>query len=189
MWFVRQARSSPTATPPGCVSPSRRRWGEIRTYDVTSHNSVGESSSGVSVQAWAYLAPSAPKQVTAAPVVTSDGSGGVVSLTVSGIDTVRTGSLRITTSSGVKQTVDPHGNDTVVVDRLEIPNHATSITVTPVSSWDVPPDLEGSTAGEAVTVTASGIGKPTGLSLTLASSESSGATAVITAKGGGLHQW
>ena len=157
--------------------------GEIRTYDVTSHSAVGESSSSVSVQAWAYLAPNAPKQVSATPVVTSDGSGGVVSLTVSGIDTVRTGSLRITTSSGVKQTVDPQGNDTVVVDRLEIPNHATSITVTPVSSWDVPPDLEGSTAGEAVTVTASGIGKPTGLSLTLASSESSGATAVITAKG------
>lgn len=157
--------------------------GEIRSYEVTSHNAVGESASSISVQAWAYLAPNAPKQVSATPVVTSDGSGGVVSLTVSGIDTTRTGSLRITTSSGVKQTVDPHGSDTVVVDRLEVPNHATSITVTPVSAWDVPPDLEGSTAGEAVTITASGIGKPTGLSLTLTSSESSGATAVITAKG------
>ena len=157
--------------------------GESRTYEVTSQNDVGESASGVSVQAWAYLAPNAPKQVSATPVVTADGSGGLVSLTVSGIDTVHTGSVRIVTSAGVKQTVDSQGNDTVVVDRLEVPNRATSITVTPVSAWQIPPDLEGSTTGEAVTITASGVGKPTGLSLNLSSSQGSGATAVITATG------
>ena len=157
--------------------------GESRTYEVTSQNDVGESADGVSVQAWAYLAPNAPRQVSATPVVTADGSGGLVSLTVSGIDTTHTGSVRIVTSAGVKQTVDAQGSDTVVVDRLEVPNRTTSITVTPVSSWQIPPDLEGSTTGEAVTITASGVGKPTGLSLNLSSSQGSGATAVITATG------
>lgn len=157
--------------------------GEVRTYEVTSHNDVGESASSVSVQAWAYLAPNAPQHVSATPVVTADGSGGLVSLTISGIDVTRTGSLRIVTSGGVKQTVDPHGSDTVVVDRLEVANRATSITVTPVSAWEIPPDLQGSTTGEAVTITASGVGKPTGLSLSLSSTQDSGDTAIITATG------
>lgn len=183
-YVVRQAgRVVATCDTAGNCGPISAPLGEVRTYEVTSVNAVGESASGVSVQAWAYLAPGAPKQVSATPVVTADGSGGLVSLTVSGIDAGHTGSLRIVTSGGVKQTVETHGSDTVVVDRLEVANRATSITVTPVSAWNIPPDLEGSTTGEAVTITASGVGKPTGLSLSLSSSQDSGATAVITANG------
>ena len=59
--------------------------------------------------AWAYDSPAAPSAVQARPVVTA-GEGGVVSLTIDGIDTEKTGALEITSPAGETVRV-PVGRD------------------------------------------------------------------------------
>jgi large repetitive protein len=155
--------------------------GEARTYEVTSKNSVGESKTSVQVSAWAYTAPPAPADVTAEPIVT-DGDGDLVQLTISGIDTSQTGSLRITSAAGNKETVAVSGP--TMTTRFDVgSNEATKVTVTPVSLYQNPPDLEGSTTGESKSVMTNGIGQPTGLSLSVKATVLNDTTTQLTATG------
>jgi hypothetical protein len=121
--------------------------------------------------------------VTAAPVVTGDGAGGIVSLVINGIETGETGSLEISSPAGEVVRVPVGRNET----RVEVrgyrvgSNTASLITVTPYSRFDLPPGLGGSASGAAATTQANGIGSPLSPQLTLSSVSNDDGTATITA--------
>jgi hypothetical protein len=123
--------------------------------------------------------------VTAAPVVTGDGAGGIVSLVIDGIDAGETGSVGISSPAGETVRVAVSRNQT----RLEVPsyrvgsNSASLVTVTPYSRFDLPPGLGGSTSGGVVTVQANGIGSPLSPQLTLSAASNGDGTSTITARG------
>ncbi|WP_204318843.1 Ig-like domain-containing protein [Microbacterium sp. B35-04] len=157
--------------------------GEQRTYEAWAVNGVGESKGSVRTTAWAYDAPLAPTSVTAAPVVTGDGAGGIVSLVIDGIETGETGSLEISSPAGEVVRVPVNGNQT----RVEVPgyrvgsNTASLVTVTPYSRFELPPGLGGSASGASATVQANGVGSPLSPQLTLSSVSNGDETATITA--------
>ncbi|MDZ8170582.1 Ig-like domain-containing protein [Microbacterium xanthum] len=173
------ARCGADGTCPAIAAPN----GEQRVYEVRAVNAVGESRTGVGTTAWAYDPPPAPEAVTAYPVPTSSGEGGVISLEVTGISPAETGSLRVTSPSGDDVSVSVSPNQTrVTVREYRIGvNTASTVTVTPVSRFDVPPGLGGSASGSAVTVAANGIGAPKNAQLTLTATNDGDGTATITA--------
>ena len=121
--------------------------------------------------------------MTAAPVVTGDGAGGIASLVIDGIEAGETGSLEISSPAGEVVRVAVNGNQT----RVEIPsyrvgsNTASLVTVTPYSRFELPPGLGGSASGAAATVQANGVGSPLSPQLTLSSVSNGDETATITA--------
>ncbi len=131
--------------------------GEKVTYEAWAVNSVGESRGSVSITAWAYQAPAAPTSVSAAP------SGDLTAtITVSGIDT-STGQLQVTSPNGGSTTIAvPAGQTSVVVPSFAVgANSETTVTVTPMTKYDVPTDVAGgSSVGTVATVTAWGVGSP-----------------------------
>lgn len=157
--------------------------GEQRTYEAWAVNAVGESRASVRTVGWAYDAPLAPTSVTAEPVVTGDGTGGVVALVIDGIETAETGSLEISSPSGERVQVPVGRNQT----RVEVPayrvgsNVRSLITVTPLSRFPLPPGLGGSATGASSSVLANGIGNPLAPQLTLSSVSNGDGTATITA--------
>ncbi|WP_194397462.1 Ig-like domain-containing protein [Microbacterium atlanticum] len=170
----------------GVCPPIAAPNGERRTYDAWAVNAVGESRGSVRTVAWAYDAPLRPAGVTAAPVVTGDGAGGVVRLVVDGIDAAETGSLEIASPAGevVRVPVAP-GETRVEVTSYRVGSNTSSpVTVTPFSRFDVPPGLGGSAAGEAVTVPANGVGSPLSPQLTLTSVSNGDGTSTVTARAG-----
>jgi len=158
--------------------------GEARTYEAKAVNSVGESAGSVSTTAWAYDAPPTPKSVTATPVVTS-GDGGVVKVTVDGIDASKTAKLRITSEGGESVDVDvPRRGTSVTVPQYRIgSNDSTPLTVTPMSRFTLPPGFDGSTTGQARTILANGVGAPKDPNLSVSSKAKDESTATITASG------
>ncbi|MFE5407356.1 Ig-like domain-containing protein [Microbacterium sp. NPDC056569] len=174
------ARCTVDGVCPAIAAPN----GEQRTYEAWAMNAVGESKTSVRTVAWAYDAPLAPASVAAAPVVTGDGSGGIVSLVIDGIEVGETGSLEITSPAGEAVRVPVGRNDT----RVDVPsyrvgaNTSSIITVTPYSRFDLPPGLGGSASGAAATVQASGIGSPQSPQLTLSSVSNGDGTATVTAR-------
>ncbi|GAA5093377.1 Ig-like domain-containing protein [Microbacterium yannicii] len=173
------ARCSADGACPAVPAPN----GEQRTYEAWAVNSVGESKAAVRTVAWAYDAPPAPSAVTAAPVQTGDGQGGIVSLVIDGVDTNATGSLEIRSDTGETVRVPVNGNrPTVEVARYRVgTNRATIITVTPYSRFELPPGLGGSASGSAVTVQANGVGSPQSPHLALSSASNGDGTSTITA--------
>jgi hypothetical protein len=174
------ARCAPDGTCPDIAAPN----GEQRAYDVVAVNSVGESRSAVRTVAWAYNAPGAPASVTVAPVVTS-GEGGVVSLSISGIDGSQVGGVEITSPDGetARVPVSP-GRDSVEVDSYRVGTNSRSpITITPYSRFSLPPGLGGSAAGASTTVWGNGIGAPRDPALTLSSASQGDGTSTVTARG------
>lgn len=173
------ARCTGDGVCPSIAAPN----GDQRTYEAWAVNAVGESRGSVRTVAWAYDAPRAPTSVTAAPVVTGDGAGGIVSLVIDGIDAGETGSLEIASPAGELVRVPVHGNQT----RVDVPtyrvgsNTASLVTVTPYSRFDLPPGLGGSASGAAATVQTNGIGSPLSPQLTLSSVSNGDGTATITA--------
>lgn len=157
--------------------------GEKRTYEAVAVNAVGASRSGVQTVAWAYDPPAAPAAATASPVVTS-GAGGVASITVSGVDAADTGALEISSPAGetVSVAVSPGQKDVTLPAFRVGSNTATTVTVTPLSRFDVPPGL-GGPAIESITVSAHGIGAPLSPTLTLTSVNTGGGRADVTAVG------
>ena len=114
--------------------------GEERRYTANAVNAIGESVAAATTTAWAYDAPAAPREVTAAPVVTG-GEGGLVSVRVAGVDAAATGFLELSSPAGelLRVRVDP-GRDTVDIGRYRIGSNALSpLTVTPISRFEVPP--------------------------------------------------
>jgi hypothetical protein len=174
-----------TCTAAGVCPPISAPNGEERTYTATAVNAVGESRGSVSTIAWAYASPGAPADVTAAPVVTSDGSGGIVSLTIRGIDPTQTGMLQITSPTGDTVQVPVRRNEsTVTVDQYRVGSNAlTPVTVTPYSRFGLPPGLGGSPSGAARTVNTNGIGAPVAPHLSLDVTANPDDTVDVTATG------
>ncbi|MDW4573855.1 Ig-like domain-containing protein [Microbacterium sp. M3] len=170
-------------TADGVCPPIPAPNGEPRTYEAWAVNSVGESKASVRTTGWAYDAPQAPASVTAAPAVTGDGNGGVVSLVIDGIETGETGSLQISSPAGETVTVPVHRNQT----RVDVPwfrvgsNTGTLVTVTPYSRFELPPGLGGSATGAVATVQTNGVGSPQSPQLTLSSVSNGDGTSTITA--------
>lgn len=175
------AQCAADGTCPAIAAPN----GEQRTYEATAINAVGESRTSVRTVAWAYDAPAAPTGLTAAPVVTSSGDGGVVSLSVTGIDPSQTGSLEITSPTGetVRVPVGLRQTEISVPSYRVGSNTGTLVSVTPYSRFDLPPGLGGSASGNAKTVVANGVGAPREPNLTLVATATANDTVTITADG------
>ncbi|MBA8816911.1 hypothetical protein FHX48_002004 [Microbacterium halimionae] len=158
--------------------------GERRTYEAWAVNSVGESKSSVQATAWAYKTPATPSQISASPVVTPDGTGGVVSLTIGQVESAETGSLVISSAAGDTITVNVGPNQrSVQVPSFRVgANVSTAITVTPVSRFDLPPGLDGVTSGAAATAYGNGVGAPTNPRLSLSSSSNGDGTSKVSAE-------
>ncbi|KRA25627.1 hypothetical protein ASD65_15285 [Microbacterium sp. Root61] len=174
------ASCSSDGTCPAIAAPN----GEPRVYEAVAVNDVGSSRGSVVTTAWAYQTPAAPGAITATPVVTNNGEGGVVALQVDGIDVAATGSLEVSSPTGETIQVRVRGDErSVTIPRYRVgSNTATTITVTPISRFTVPPGLDGATSGAARTVTSNGIGAPTGLSLALSSTSAGDGTSTVTAE-------
>ncbi|TDN90606.1 Ig-like domain-containing protein [Microbacterium sp. BK668] len=173
------ARCSADGTCPPIPAPN----GEQRTYQAVATNSVGESRSSVSTVGWAYAAPGAPAAVSVAPVVTA-GEGGLVSLSMSGLDTDQTGGLEITSPNGETARIPVRpGQETLEVGSYRVGTNSSSpITVTPYSRFQLPPGLGGSASGSAVTVWGNGVGAPTSPALALSSESMGDGTSTVTAQ-------
>ncbi len=132
-------------------------------YTATALNAVGSARSATSpVTAWAYVSPRAPSAASSTAVPTSDGSGGLATLTVTGLDPT-TGSVRATSAlTGAVQTVTvPAGASSVDIPSFAVgANSPTTVTITPVSRFELPPIASGSTDGSTLETTAWGVGAP-----------------------------
>ncbi len=151
------ARCSADGVCPVIAAPN----GEQRVYEAWALNAVGESRASVRTTAWAYDTPATPQSVSWAPVPNGN-DGGVVSLSIAGVDSAETGSLQIASATGETITVTvARGQDTVNVGRYTIgTNAATPLSVTPFSRYSLPPGLGGRPSGDAYTVNANGVGAP-----------------------------
>ncbi len=172
-----------TCTPQGICPAIAAPNGEQRTYEATAISAVGASRAGVRTVAWAYDPPAAPARVSAAPVVTA-GEGGVAALTIRGVDAADTGALQISSPAGESISVAVAlGQTEVAVPSVRVgSNTTTTVTVTPVSRFDVPPGLPGP-AISSVTVAANGVGAPLSPSLTLSAVNTGAGRAEVTAVG------
>ena len=148
-------------------------------------NAVGESRTSVRTVAWAYNAPAAPTAVTARPVVTPTGEGGIVALTIAGIDRGQTGAIEITSPGGETARIPVRpGQQQVDLPSYRVgANVSSPITVVPFSRFELPAGLGGTQAGNAVTVWTNGIGAPRDPVLTLSSEAAGDGTSTVTARG------
>ncbi|GAA5034696.1 Ig-like domain-containing protein [Microbacterium fluvii] len=157
--------------------------GQEREFEAFAVNSVGESRASVRTTAWAYDPPKRPERVTASPVVSSDGAGGVVALVIDGVDAAQTGTLEISSPAGETLKVSVGRGQT----RVDVPsfrvgsNSSTRITVTPLSRFDTPPGLGGTASGETAVVWGNGVGAPQDVRLSLSSQANDDGTSTISA--------
>lgn len=158
-------------TPDGACPPISAPNGEERVYEAFAVNGVGQSRTGVRTTAWAYDSPGAPSGVSWAPVRTSDGAGGIISLVIDGVDVAETGTLEITSATGETLRVPVgRGDEQVEVRSYRVgTNASTPVTITPYSRFSLPPGLGGQPSGQSVTVSAHGVGAPLNVSLSLTS--------------------
>ncbi|SDG35336.1 hypothetical protein SAMN04489810_0070 [Microbacterium pygmaeum] len=166
----------------GSCPPIAAPNGEQRTYEAFAVNAVGLSRGSVRTLAWAYNAPPAPALATSTPVRT-DGEGGIVALSVDGVEPVQTGGLEITSPSGETVQVPVRRDQT----RVEVPayrvgsNTAGPITIAPISRFELPPGLGGTPSGSAITITGNGVGAPREPQLILSSRSDGDGTSTVTA--------
>lgn len=172
-------RCAADGTCPDIESPN----GEKRTYEVTAISDVGESKSSVSTVAWAYDPPAAPSAIDWRPVATS-GEGGVVSLTIEGIDSTQTGTVELTSPTGPTVRLPVSRNQTTIEVRSYAigTNTATPITATPYSRFEIPNGLPGNETGASKTVSVNGVGKPLNVSLDLSTTSNDDDTVNIRAR-------
>ncbi len=181
---VRQAGAVvATCTPQGVCPAIAAPNGEQRTYEAVAVNAVGASRTAVRTIAWAYDPPAAPTSVSAAPVATT-GEGGMAAITMRGVDAADTGALQVASPAGetVSVAVSPTQTEVTLPSFRVGSNTATTVTVTPVSRFDVPPGL-GGPAIESVSVSAHGIGAPLSPALTLTAVNTGNGRAEVTAVG------
>ncbi|MGV9769577.1 Ig-like domain-containing protein [Microbacterium sp. NPDC003461] len=150
--------------------------GEQRDYVVRAFNSTGESEGSVQTRAWAFRPPAAPRDVQWRPVQTDDGRGHLVNIDVTVAEPQQTGSLEIWSAATNEITpVDVRGRSRVRIDSFNVgSNDLTDITITPVSIHNIPAGLSGVKTGESVSIKMHGVGAPTDLRITSASSENVG---------------
>ena len=175
------ARCSADGVCPAIPAPN----GEQRTYEAVAVNAVGESRASVRTVGWAYGAPGAPQSVTVRPVATTSGEGGIVALSIVGIDPDRTGGIEITSPGGetARISVRPGERQLDLASYRVGSNTSSPITVTPFSRFTLPPGLGGSASGAAVTVWGNGIGAPRDPVLSLSSESAGDGTSTVTARG------
>lgn len=156
--------------------------GEQRTFEAYAINEVGPSRAAARTVAWAYDPPAAPTEITAQPVVTS-GAGGRVSLLIAGIDAETTGSLVVSSPVGetVSTSVVPGATEVSLPSFVVGSNSATVVTVTAQSPFPQPPGVPMEPTRGAATIMTNGIGAPTGIALTVASQNTGGGRAQVTA--------
>jgi len=173
------AQCAATGVCPAIAAPN----GEPHTYEAYAVNAVGESRGSAKTVGWAYDPPPVPASVTWRPVVTGGGDGGVVALSIDGVDPDETGSLQITSATGETVRVPVGRNQTRVEVSYRVgTNTATPVTISPFSRFEIPPGLGGSTSGAAVIVSANGVGAPIDVRLTLSSVSGGDGTSTITAR-------
>ncbi|MFE7843854.1 Ig-like domain-containing protein [Microbacterium sp. NPDC057407] len=172
----------------GTCPPISAPNGEERVYEAFAVNGVGQSLSGVRTSAWAYDTPPTPASVAVRPVVTS-GDGGVVAVSIDGIEPSETGSIEISSTTGERLRIPIGRNQTSLeVSSYQVgTNSSTPITITPFSRFALPPGLGGSESGAAATVYGNGIGAPLSPQLSLSSSSNGDGTSTVTARGAALR--
>lgn len=173
------AQCSTDGTCPTLNAPN----GDKREYVATAVNALGESRGSVRTTAWAYDAPAAPTGVTTSPVVTRDGTGGLISLSIPVSDPA-TGSFQISSPVGdTVQVAVAAGRDRVDVPSYRVgANTQTTVTVTPFSRFDVPAGVGASgSSGASARVLANGIGAPLTPDLVLSSTSNGDGTSTISA--------
>lgn len=172
-----------TCTPQGICPAITAPNGDQRTYEAVAVNAVGPSRTSVRTVAWAYDPPAPPTSVSAAPVATA-GEGGVAAITMRGVDAADTGALQIASPAGetVSVAVDSTQTEVILPSFRVGSNTATTVTVTPISRFEVPPGLPGP-AIESVTVSAHGIGAPLAPTLSLSAVNTGNGRAEVTAVG------
>ncbi len=159
--------------------------GEKRIYRAVANNAVGASRTEATASAWAYNPPAAPASMVATPVVTDNGAGKVVSLTISGIDAASTDRLEISAPSIDTQVVTIGSSQTsITLSRFAVgSNSPVRVTATPVTRFDIPSGQgPSSTKGQSVSTNAHGIGAPTNPVLTLTATTTSFDRSTVTAK-------
>ncbi|WP_062304069.1 Ig-like domain-containing protein [Demequina subtropica] len=179
-----------TCTPQGACTPiTGLTNGAKATYTALAVNAVGRARSGPSVQAWAYAAPAQPRLVSWQPSVTS-GDGGRIDVVLDVAD-ASTSAVRIVAGDS-EQTVAVTGGQQRL-DGIAIGSNApVAVTIEPLTGLDLPPTGEPDAAGEALTFTANGIGRPTIASATHAYTPGDAdatITATVTTGGAGSTTW
>lgn len=170
------ARCSADGTCPVISAPN----GEKRTYQAYALNAVGQSTASAQTVAWAYDPPAAPASVTARPIQTG-GEGGMVALTVDGLDP-ETGSLEISSPNGELVRVPVAGGSTFEVPSYRVgSNESSPISVTPYSRFELPAGIGGSPMGATTVGWGNGIGAPLSPALSLSSSSNGDGTSTVTA--------
>jgi hypothetical protein len=172
------ARCATDGTCPVIPAPN----GEQRVYEAWAVNAVGESRGSVRTTAWAYDTPGRPQSVTWEPVPNGN-DGGVISLSITGVDAGETGYLQIASAAGETQNISVSPDqDRVEVDRFRVgTNAATDVTITPFSRYSLPPGLGGRPSGDPYTVSANGVGAPLNPTLSLVSSPNGDGTSTVNA--------
>ncbi|MGC4175299.1 Ig-like domain-containing protein [Demequina sp.] len=135
--------------------------GAKHTYVAKALNSVGESRGSVSVSAWSYAPPAAPVNVTWTPTRNTGGDGKRIDIELDVTDAT-TKELRITSGSGETMVVPVSGKGHKSVSAYYVGSNTTEqVTITPVTSLDLPPVAGAQEQGSAVTFAANGVGAPT----------------------------
>jgi hypothetical protein len=166
--------------------------GVKHTYTAKAVNSVGESRGSASVVAWAYAPPLAPENVTWTPTRSTGGQGERIDIELDVVDAT-TSELRITSPNGETQVVPIAGKGHKSISAYVMGSNTPElVTITPVTSLELPP-IDGAQAqGAAVSFLANGVGKPTitGTSPTVSGLGTSVSIVVDVASGGtGSETW
>jgi len=175
-----------------CAALTGLQNGTKHTYTVKAVNSVGESRGSVSVVAWAYAPPKVPENVTWTPTRVTGGEGKRIDIELDVTDAT-TRELRVTSPNGETLTVPASGKGHKVISGYFMgSNSAELVTITPVTSLELPP-IEGADAlGAAVSFLANGVGKPSITNLNSAVDllgTSAQITATVSSGGAGSETW
>ncbi|UOQ57661.1 Ig-like domain-containing protein [Leucobacter allii] len=147
-----------------CVATGLRN-GEKHEFTARSRNAVGDSQPSNPVTAWAYRAPAAPT-VTVTPVEWKNNDNpdiGRVRVEITGGDDVS--QFQLTTDQGRSETL----NGSSAESTFEAKSGQVSVTVTPVTRFEVPNIGTGAATGGAATVIGTVYGAPRLTTATLTS--------------------
>ena len=166
--------------------------GVKHTYSAKAVNNVGESRGSVSVVAWAYAPPGAPANVTWTPTRATGGGGQRIDIELDVVD-ANTSALQITSPTGETKVVSVSGKGHVSIPGYFVgSNDARPVTITPLTSLDLPAIPGAQAQGAAVTFSANGVGAPAitdVASEVLAGGTSAKLTVTVTSGGAGSETW
>jgi len=166
--------------------------GVKHTYTARAVSSVGESHGSVTVVAWAYAPPTAASNVTWTPTKTADGTGKRIDIEVDVTDGTTSG-LQITSPTGETKVVTVSGPSHVsVAGYVTGSNDTQTVTITPITSLELPAIPGAQAQGAAVAFSANGVGAPTITDVAaevLAGGASAQVTVTVASGGVGSDIW